>query len=224
MAENEEVILLDFWASMFGMRVRIGLAEKGISYDHRQEDLLENKSQLLLEMNPIHKKIPVLIHNGKPICESSIILEYIDETWNDKAPLLPSDAYAKARARFWAGFITNKLDQAGRKVYRTKGEEHEKSRQEFMECLKLLEGELGDKPFFGGENFGYLDVSFIPFYSWFQAYETYGNLNIELECPKLIAWAKRCIQNKESVSNIFPDSSKVFAFVQLLRKKLGIDD
>ncbi|GKG66224.1 hypothetical protein Tco_0694712, partial [Tanacetum coccineum] len=39
------------------------------------------------------------------VCESSIIVEYIDEVWNDKAPLFPDDAYAK----FWADFIDKKV-------------------------------------------------------------------------------------------------------------------
>ena len=96
--------MLDTWASMFGMRVRIALAEKGVKYEYKEENLM-NKSPLLLQMNPIHKKIPVLIHNGKPICESAIIVEYIDEVWKDKAPLLPSDPYQRAHARFWVNYI-----------------------------------------------------------------------------------------------------------------------
>jgi glutathione S-transferase len=44
-------------------------------------------------MNPVHKKIPVLIHNGKPIAESLIAVQYIDEVWNDKSSLLPSVQY-----------------------------------------------------------------------------------------------------------------------------------
>ena len=104
----EELILLDFWPSMFGRRVRIALAEKGLKYEYRDEDL-SNKSPLLLQMNPVHKVIPVLIHNGKPVCESTIIVEYIDEVWHDKSPLLPSDPYQRSQARFWVDFIDKKV-------------------------------------------------------------------------------------------------------------------
>ena len=105
---GDEVVLLDTFVSDFGMRVRIALAEKGIQYEYKEEDLM-NKSQLLLQMNPIHKKIPVLIHNGKPICESIIGVEYIEEVWKDKAPLLPSDPYERTQARFWADYIDKKV-------------------------------------------------------------------------------------------------------------------
>src|ERR1044072_7520177 len=105
----DEGVLLDFWASAVRMRGRIALAEKGINYESREEDLPNNKSPLLLQVNPVHKKVPVLIHNGKPIPESSIAVQYIDEVWNDRSPLLPSDPYLRAQARFWADFIDKKV-------------------------------------------------------------------------------------------------------------------
>ncbi|XP_065861668.1 probable glutathione S-transferase [Euphorbia lathyris] len=218
---GDEVILLDFWPSPFGMRLRIALAAKGIKHDYRDEDL-RNKSPLLLQMNPVHKKIPVLIHNGKPICESLIALQYIDEVWNQNSPLLPSDPYQRSQARFWADFVDKKIYDAGRKTWSTKGEELETSKKELIEALKLIEGELGEKAYFGGENIGYMDVVLVPYYSWFYAYETFGNFSIESECPKLIAWAKRCME-KESVSKSLPDSHKVYEFVQVLRKKFGVE-
>ncbi|KAJ8642171.1 hypothetical protein MRB53_018865 [Persea americana] len=104
---NDKVVLLDFWASAFGMRARIALAEKGVQYEYKEENLLD-KSDLLLKSNPIHKKIPVLLHNGKPICESLNIVLYIDETWSDKYPLMPQDPYDRAQARFWADYVDKK--------------------------------------------------------------------------------------------------------------------
>ncbi|KAL6206010.1 hypothetical protein ACLB2K_023261 [Fragaria x ananassa] len=217
----DEVVLLDLYVSMFGMRVRVALAEKGIKYKYSEQDL-RNKSELLLKMNPVHKKIPVLIHNGKPVCESLIIVQYIDEVWKDKAPLLPSDPYQRAQARFWADFIDKKLYDAGRKIWTTKGEEQEAAKKEFIDILKVLEGELGDKPYFMGERFGFLDIALITLYSWFHAYETLGSFSIEAECPKLISWAKRCMQ-KESVSKSLADPKKVCEFLVEMKKRLGVE-
>lgn len=104
----DEVVLLDAKLSMFGMRARVALAEKGVKYEEREENL-GNKSPLLLQMNPVNKTIRVLIHNGKPINESLIIVEYIDEVWKGLAPFLPSDPYQRAQARFWADFVGSKV-------------------------------------------------------------------------------------------------------------------
>ncbi|XP_034679418.1 probable glutathione S-transferase parC [Vitis riparia] len=138
------------------MRVRIALAEKGLKYEYREVDL-SNKSPLLL------------IHNGKPICESLIIVEYIDEVWKDRSPLLPSDPYQRAQARFWADFVNKEIYENGRKIWATKGTEQEVAKKEFIQDLKLLEGVLGDKPYFGGETLGFLDIALVTFYSWFLA-------------------------------------------------------
>lgn len=111
--DKQEWILLDFMPSMFGSRVRIALEEKGINFQYREEEL-PKKTPLLLETNPVHQKIPVLIHNGRPVCESLNIVEYIDEVCvgsdaSDLQQLLPSNPYERAQARFWADVIDKKV-------------------------------------------------------------------------------------------------------------------
>jgi len=108
----DEVVLLDSWGSMFGMRAMIALAKKSVKYERKEENL-SNKSPLLLQTNPIHKKIPVLIHNGKPICESAIIVQYIDEVWNRNPSIMPSNPYEIAQARFWVDYIDKKVCALG---------------------------------------------------------------------------------------------------------------
>ncbi|CAL5403230.1 unnamed protein product [Camellia sinensis] len=164
----DEIIFLGTWISLFSTRVKIALAEKEVDYEFREEDL-SNKSPLLLKANPVNKQIPVLIHNSKPVYESLIIVEYIDEVWNHKSPLLPSDPHQRAQARFWADYFDKKMYIAGRQLMFSTGEAQETVNNDLTGCLKVLEGELGYKPYFGGETFGIVDVALIPSYSFFFA-------------------------------------------------------
>ncbi|CAN1774827.1 Probable glutathione S-transferase parC [Linum perenne] len=170
-------------------------------------------------MNPVHSKIPVLIHRGKPICESLIIIHYIDEVWAHKSPALPSLPFQRSHARFWADYIDNKVDKIY-EIYRDL-----KSFLKLMllvealiDCFRVLERELGDKPFLSGESFGFIDIVFISFYGFFYTFQELGNFNLEAECPKIVHWTQRCLQ-RESVSKSVVDQHEVFKRVMEMKGK-----
>ncbi|KAG8374359.1 hypothetical protein BUALT_Bualt11G0123700 [Buddleja alternifolia] len=143
----------------------MALKLKGVEYEFIEEDL-SNKSELLLKYNPVHKKVPVLLHNGKPIVESLIIIEYIDQTWEGPA-ILPQDPYERAMARFWAKLLDEKCFPAMRKACWSTGEEREKNTEELLEHLTFLESEIKGKKFFGGDTIGLLDIAANFIAHWF---------------------------------------------------------
>lgn len=125
-------------------------------------------------------------------------------------------------SRFWSHWIWNEMQiySIGRSIVVNTREVQERAKNELRESFKLLEGELGEKTYFGGEEFGLVDVALIPFYSRFYAFETFGKLSISEEFPKLVGWAQRCMQ-RDSVSKSLPDPYKVYDFLCEIRPMLA---
>ncbi|KAF2294030.1 hypothetical protein GH714_006808 [Hevea brasiliensis] len=205
----EEVKLFRNWSSPYGLRVLWALKLKGIEYEEVLEDL-SNKSPLLLQYNPVYKKIPVLVHNEKPICESVLILEYLDETWKQN-PLLPEDPYQRAKARFWAKFGDETILPTIRLGALIKeGKELEVAILSTIESLKYLEEELRGKKFFGGETIGLADLAL----GWIAYYmdvleEVIGVKVIDQEkFPLLVAWIQE-FSNIPMIKKSWPPRDKL---------------
>ncbi|XP_010325821.1 probable glutathione S-transferase [Solanum lycopersicum] len=192
-----DVKLLGLWYSPFSHRVEWALKFKGVQYEFIEQDL-QNKSPILLESNPIYKKVPVLIHNGKPICESIVILEYIDEVFEGPS-ILPKDPYNRALARFWVKFFEDK-GPSMRKSILLKGEEQEKAKEEVFEMLRILDNELKGKKFFVGDKFGFVDIVANAGALWLGVLEEVSGVVLvtKEKFPNFCVWRDEyCTQNKE---------------------------
>ncbi|KAL6905227.1 hypothetical protein ACP4OV_002828 [Aristida adscensionis] len=225
MAGEGDLKLLGMWASPFVLRVKIALSLKGLSYEYAEENL-GGKSELLLKSNPVHGKVPVLIHHGKPVCESSVILQYIDEAFSGTGPaLLPDDPYERALARFWAAYIDDKVLSAWTLSSTGKTEEErEEGRKQSAIALGNLEGALREcgkgKPFFGGDSAGFVDVMLGGVIGWVRASEELQvpNLFDPARTPLLAAWAES-FAALDAVQEVVPDVSRLVEFAKAYRAR-----
>ncbi|XP_038880880.1 glutathione S-transferase U8-like [Benincasa hispida] len=211
---EEEVQVFGFRSGPFSLRVELALKLKGVHYQHIDEDLLNKKSDLLLKYNPIYKKVPVLVHHGKPISESLLILEYIEETWTENYAILPQHPHQRALARFWAKYIDDKIVPAVQKAARSKEEEREKSIEEAHEALEPLEKELKNK-FFGGDKIGFVDIVGLILACWIPATEE--AVGFELlsphKFPNLTKWSQEFV-NHSIAKEVLPQKDALVAFLK----------
>ncbi|KAH7834128.1 hypothetical protein Vadar_012951 [Vaccinium darrowii] len=205
-------------ASPFVNRVQIALNLKSIEYEFFQEKF-GSKSELLLKSNPVRKQIPVLIHDDKPICESLVIVQYIDNLWTSGPSILPSDPYDRATAQFWAAYIDEKCSPNVRALRVAKGEkEKSEASNQLFEMLVLLEEVFvkcseGGKGFFGGDKIGYLDIVLGCNLGWLKVMEKLVGVKLldPKKTPELVGWADRFCAD-DAVKGVIPETEELLEF------------
>jgi glutathione S-transferase len=103
--------LYDFGNSVCCQKVRIVLCAKGLAWDAVPVDLFKSEQYdpAYLKLNP-KGVVPTLVHDGKPVIESTLICEYLDETFPEP-PLIPPDAWSRTRMRLWSKFVDEGLHE-----------------------------------------------------------------------------------------------------------------
>jgi len=106
--------LCGFRISNYHNKVLIALLEKGVAYE---EDCTVKPSQdpAYLARSPMGK-VPYLDIDGTRLCESEVILEYLEEAYPQK-PLLPKDPLARAKVRELVTVIELHLELVARRLY-----------------------------------------------------------------------------------------------------------
>ncbi len=103
------ITLYDFGNSVCCQKVRITLRAKGLEWQAIRVDLFKSEQYdaNYLKLNP-KGVVPTLVHDGKPVIESTLICEYLDETFPDP-PLIPKDPWQRTRMRLWSKMVDDAL-------------------------------------------------------------------------------------------------------------------
>nr|XP_009768455.1 PREDICTED: glutathione S-transferase U10-like [Nicotiana sylvestris] len=223
MEDENKVTLHGMWISSYAKTVELALKIKGIAFDYVEEDL-SNKSSLLLKYNPVYKKVPVLLHRGRPVSESLVILEYIDETWKNQPRFLPDDPYERARVRFWAIYCRQISDTMKKAFISAQEVDEDRAFDEFFEKLQVMEE--GMKDIFPGErsnncseNLGLLDIIIVGSLGTYKAAEEVLGMKVldPERNPFIYSWVNTLLE-LPLVKQTLPPHDKVVSRLEFIKQ------
>ena len=148
------LVLYDAPRCPYAARVRIVLAEKGVEVDVVEIDL-SDRPDWLYEKNP-KGRVPVIEEDDRPLAESAVLMEFLEERYPEPA-LLPADPADRAAVRL----LIFRADELTDPYYALRRGE-DGAREEFDAALGRLDGLLGEQPYLSGAEYGLADIALVP--------------------------------------------------------------
>lgn len=164
------MILHDLSAGMHPRRVRIFMAEKGLSMDRREVDAAGGANAMpdFLRLNPLGK-LPVLeLDDGSAIAESLAICRYL-EAEHPQPSLMGKTPKASAHIEMWTLRMDHELSQPialtfvhSSDYYRGRVEQVPEvaswARGRALQTMAWLDGELAGRSHIAGEDYSLADI------------------------------------------------------------------
>lgn len=146
--------------SHYSHRVRIVLAEKGVTVDVVEANSAHPPAELS-ELNP-YNSLPTLVDRDLVLYESKVMMEYLDERF-PHPPLLPVYPVARAESRLFIHRIEKDWCALIDQIQHTRSDNVvEKSTKELRESIMAIAPIFAEKPFFMSEEFTLVDCCIAP--------------------------------------------------------------
>jgi glutathione S-transferase len=188
--------LYDHPLSPYAQKVKIALREKGQAFEAVSPGGLGAGGAQgdFLKANP-RAEVPALVDGEVQVFDSTIILEYIEDRWPDPA-LLPKTPAERARVRMLEEVMDTHFEAINwglseiRWFQRAEGDLAQtlltRAADQTQGFFAWLEGQLGDRPWFNGEAFGWGDLAVVPYLNG-----SVGHGNPPAKGGKLSDWLTR---------------------------------
>ncbi len=158
-AKRSSMTFLSDPADHYSHRVRIVLAQKGVTVDIMDVDP-DNKPEDLASLNP-YNTLPTLVDRELVLYEPNVMMEYLDERF-PHPPLLPVYPVARAQSRLWIHRIEKDWCSLVDIILKGKDKEAAKARKELTDSLVAIVPIFTEMPFFMSEEFSIVDCCVAP--------------------------------------------------------------
>lgn len=207
--------------SAYVMKVKIALHEKGLEFQAILPDGLSNGTTggAFVEASP-RAEIPALVDGDVKVFDSTIILEYLEDKWPNP-PLLPKGPAERARVRMIEDVMDSLYEPNNWGVMevtrfkRCSGALADKlvgfAKSNIDQLQHWLDAQLGAKPWFNGDSFGWGDVACAPYINRSAAYgymppagshlaNWFARVNARPSVAKVIDQMKQVLANMPDMS------------------------
>lgn len=144
-------------------------------------------------INP-NQKIPALVHDGRAIIESGVILQYLAETYPTSLLPVGPERWDALGWVMWqmanlGPVFGNKLSYTRYIDVPAEAKAHpiERFEKEGLRLLAVMDRQLGRHPYLAGESFTIADIAALP---WVRAYK-WVKIDITTR-PRVVEWLERC--------------------------------
>ncbi len=213
-----ELILVSHHLCPYVQRAAIALTEKCVAFERRDIDLA-NKPDWFRAISPLGKT-PVLLVDGRPLFESAIIADYLDET---RPPRLhPRAPFERARHRGWVEVASAILNDIAGFYGAPDGATLDAKRDAMATKFTRVEEALGDGPYFAGAKFSLVDAAFGPVFRYFDVFDAIADFGVFGATPKVRGWRKALAARpsvRAAVAADYPE--RLWRFLAVRRSELS---
>ena len=198
--------LISFKTCPFVQRAVITLKSKNVEHTVTFIDLAD-PPDWFLEISPLGK-VPVLKVDGEILFESAVINEYLDEITGGE--LQPKEPLARAKNRAWIEFASTMLGNSYMMKMAADKEAFEKYRDALKSQLERVENQLGDGPWFNGEQFSLADTAFAPLFTHLSVGADKFPMVDSQTMPKVAAWSQRLLDLPAVKSSVVDEFEQLY--------------
>lgn len=168
-----DLLLYEHPLSPYAQKVKISLREKGVPFEMRLPQGIGTGAAGggFASASP-RGEVPALVHAATAIFDSTVILEYIEDVWPAPA-MLPPDPAHRAKVRMIEDVMDTQFEAITwglgelnffrRAEGSLKSQMEEEARRQANAFFETLEAHLGDAGWFNGAQFGWGDLSVVPY-------------------------------------------------------------
>ena len=158
------ITLCGFSVSNYYNKVKLALLEKGIPFD---EELVMtgSKDESVLCASPL-AKVPFLRTAQGTLCESQVMVDYLEAAFPGTPALVPADAFEAAKVRELCTFIDLHLELVARDLYgaaffgaTASDSAKDRVRQQLLKNIAAFQRLAKFSPFVAGETFTVADCA-----------------------------------------------------------------